>query len=45
MLTYYIPITYVSIIKMFLPNYKYVLTINVINIQYLLNISYNKNVN
>jgi hypothetical protein len=27
---------------MFLPNYKYILTINVINIQYLLNISYIK---
>jgi hypothetical protein len=30
MLTYYISIVYVSIIEMFLPNYKYVLMTNVL---------------
>jgi hypothetical protein len=45
MLTYYIPVAYVSIIKMLLPNYKYILTTNVINFQYLLKFSYIKDVN
>ncbi len=45
MLTYCIPIVYVSIIEMFLPDYKYVLTTNVIDSQYLLNISCIKDVN